>query len=43
MSGTPIEKISEMMGHSDVSITISYLKEFSNEDLDEENRKFMEI
>ena len=33
MSGTPIEKISEMMGHSDVSITISYLKEFSNEDL----------
>ncbi|MFK7000738.1 MULTISPECIES: site-specific integrase [Flavobacterium] len=43
MSGTPIEKISEMMGHSDVSITISYLKEFSNEDLDEENRKFMDI
>lgn len=40
MKGTPIEKISEMMGHSDVSITIAYLKEFSDEDLDIENRKF---
>lgn len=43
MNGTPIEKISEMMGHSDISTTISYLKEFSNEDLDEENRKFINI
>jgi integrase/recombinase XerD len=43
MSGTPIEKISEMMGHADVSITMSYLKEFTNEDLDQENRKFMDI
>jgi integrase/recombinase XerD len=43
MSGTPIEKISEMMGHADVSITMSYLKEFSNEDLDIENRKFMDL
>jgi integrase/recombinase XerD len=43
MSGTPIEKISEMMGHADVGITMSYLKEFSNEDLDIENRKFMDI
>lgn len=43
MSGTPIEKISEMMGHSDVSITIAYLKEFSNEDLDAENRKFNDL
>jgi integrase len=43
MSGTSIEKISEMMGHADVSITMSYLKEFSNEDLDLENRKFMDI
>ena len=43
MSGTPIEKITEMMGHSDVSITIAYLKEFSNEDLDEQNRKFMDL
>lgn len=43
MSGTPIEKISEMMGHADVSITMNYLKEFSNDDLDIENRKFMEL
>jgi site-specific recombinase XerD len=43
MIGTPIEKISEMMGHADVSITMSYLKEFSNEDLDMENRKFMDL
>lgn len=39
MSGTPIEKISEMMGHSNVNITVAYLKDFSNEVLDEENRK----
>ncbi len=43
MTGTPIEKISEMMGHGDVSTTIAYLKEFSNEDLDEENRKFIDL
>ncbi len=43
MTGTPIEKITEMMGHSDVSVTIAYLKEFSNEDLDKENRKFMDL
>jgi len=43
MSGCPIEKISEMMGHSDVSITIAYLKEFSDEDLDQENRKFINL
>lgn len=43
MKGTPIEKICEMMGHKDVSVTITYLKEFSNEDLDEENRKFMDL
>lgn len=43
MSGTPIEKISEMMGHGDVSITMTYLKEFSNEDLDKENRKFIDL
>ncbi len=43
MSGTPIEKISEMMGHADVSITETYLKEFSNEDLDAENRKLLDI
>ncbi len=43
MAGTPIEKITEMMGHSDVSVTIAYLKEFSDEDLDKENRKFMNL
>lgn len=43
MNGTPIEKITEMMGHGDVSITIAYLKEFSNEDLDIENRKFTDF
>ncbi len=43
ISGTPIEKISEMMGHADVSVTMNYLKEFSNEDLDVENRKFMKF
>lgn len=43
MIGTSIEKISEMMGHSDVSVTMNYLKEFSNEDLDIENRKFSDI
>ena len=42
-SGTSVEKISEMMGHTDVSITIAYLKEFSNEELDVENRKLLEI
>ena len=43
MTGSSIEKISEMMGHTDVSITITYLKEFSNEDLDIENRKFIDL
>ena len=43
MKGTPIEKISEMMGHADVSVTMNYLKEFSNEDLDMENRKFIDL
>lgn len=43
MKGTSIEKISEMMGHADVSVTMNYLKEFSNEDLDRENRKFIDL
>lgn len=41
--GTSIEKISEMMGHKDVSITMVYLKEFSNEELDDVNNKLLEI
>ncbi len=43
LSGTPIEKISEMMGHADVATTITYLKEFSNDDLDKENMKFLSM
>lgn len=43
MKGTSIEKISEMMGHADVSVTMNYLKEFSNDDLDIENRKFLDL
>ncbi len=43
MDGTSIEKISEMMGHGNVSITKTYLKDFLNEDLDMENRKFMDL
>jgi integrase/recombinase XerD len=43
MKGTSIEKISEMMGHADVSVTMNYLKEFSNDDLDIENRKFIDL
>lgn len=43
MQGTSIEKISEMMGHADVSVTMNYLKEFSNEELDKENRKFLDL
>lgn len=43
MKGTSIEKISEMMGHADVSVTMNYLKEFSNDDLDIENRKLLDL
>lgn len=43
MTGTSVEKICEMMAHGDVSVTIAYLKEFSNEDLDKENRKFIDL
>lgn len=43
MKGASIEKISEMMGHTDVSITAAYLKEFADEDLDIENRIFIDL
>lgn len=43
MSGTSVEKISEMMGHSDVQVTMSYLRSFDNEVLDVENRKFQDL
>jgi hypothetical protein len=35
--------MTEMMGHGDVSITIAYLKRFSNEDLDMRTRKFTDF
>ncbi len=41
--GTSVDKISEMMGHSDVQITMTYLKEFDNETLDQENRKLLDL
>ncbi len=41
--GSPIEKISEMLGHKDISITMVYLKDFSNEELDAENKKLLEL
>ena len=41
--GTSTDKISELMGHADVNITKTYLKEFDNEELDIENRKLMDL
>ncbi len=41
--GTSVELISELMGHSDVHITMTYLKEFDNETLDSANRILLEI
>jgi len=41
--GTSTDVISELMGHTDVQITMTYLKEFDKEILDNENRKLLEI
>lgn len=41
--GTSIERISELMGHADVQVTMTYLKEFDNETLDKENRKLLDL
>lgn len=41
--GTSTDIISELMGHSDVQITMTYLKEFDTEILDKENRKLLEL
>ncbi|PQL90743.1 site-specific integrase [Apibacter adventoris] len=41
--GTSTDVISELMGHSDVQITMTYLKEFDNDVLDKENRKLLEL
>lgn len=41
--GTSIEKISELMGHADVQITMTYLKEFEQDDLDKETAKLLDL
>lgn len=41
--GTSVELISEMMGHSNVEITKSYLKDFGDEILDTESRKILNL
>ena len=41
--GTSTDVISELMGHSDVQITMTYLKEFDNEELDNANRKLLDL
>lgn len=41
--GTSTDVISEILGHSDVKITKTYLKEFSNELLDTESRKLLDL
>lgn len=42
-SGTSVDKISELMGHSNVEITNSYLKDFENEELDKEVNKLLNL
>lgn len=41
--GASTDLISESMGHSNVSVTENYLKEFSTEVLDETNKKLLEL
>lgn len=41
--GTSTDLISELMGHSDVQVTMTYLKEFDNEELDKANRKLLDL
>lgn len=41
--GTSTDVISELMGHSDVQVTISYLKDFDDEVLDNANRKLLDL
>ncbi len=41
--GTSIEVISELLGHSDVKITMTYLKEFDNVTLDKAGRKLLDL
>nr|WP_321221359.1 site-specific integrase [uncultured Psychroserpens sp.] len=41
--GTSTDIISEIMGHSDVQVTMTYLKEFDNDILDKENKKLLDL
>ena len=41
--GTSTDVISELMGHSDVQITKTYLKEFDSDELDDANRKLLDL
>jgi len=41
--GASTDKISELMGHSSIEITNSYLKEFDSSDLDTTSRKLLDI
>lgn len=41
--GTSTDVISELMGHSDVQTTMTYLKEFDTDLLDQENRKLLNL
>ncbi|HFK5520902.1 site-specific integrase [Elizabethkingia anophelis] len=41
--GTSTDIISELMGHSDVQVTMTYLKEFDNKELDNANRKLLKL
>ena len=40
--GVPIEIISESMGHSNIQVTMTYLKDFDNNVIDEANKKLLE-
>ncbi|SEW49589.1 Site-specific recombinase XerD [Chryseobacterium wanjuense] len=41
--GTSTDLISELMGHSNVQITMTYLKEFDDEELDNANRRLLDL
>jgi Site-specific recombinase XerD len=41
--GTSTDLISELMGHSNVQITMTYLKDFDDEELDKANRTLLDL
>lgn len=41
--GTSTDLISELMGHSNVQITMTYLKDFEDEELDKANRTLLDL